>query len=231
MSSHAVSTFYAHPTACAAALETMKLYDDEKLYANAARLGPVLLRELDTVAAKIAVPSHVRGLGLLAAIAPQASPMQWATLVRGSPRASSRSTSTASVAPRSSHRRCASPRTSWCAASARSAKPPSPRSEGCRDRSSQDKIAASVADALAPLTDGMTISWVASVCRQRGGLDQGVIDRGVRDLTLVSNNAATWARGSPVAARRHHRQGDLQLHRGNDDLQTRMASGRGRGPR
>jgi len=73
-------TYYAHPTACAAALETMKLYDDEKLYANAARLGPVLLRELDAVAAKIAVPSHVRGLGLLAAIAPQASPAQWATL-------------------------------------------------------------------------------------------------------------------------------------------------------
>jgi len=76
-------TFYAHPTACAAALETMKLYDDEKLYANATRLGPVLLRELDAVAAKIAVPSHVRGLGLLAAIAPTGSPMQWATLGAG----------------------------------------------------------------------------------------------------------------------------------------------------
>jgi len=76
-------TYYAHPTACAAAVETMKLYDDEQLYANAARLGPVLLRELDTVASKIAVPSHVRGLGLLAAIAPQGSPMQWATLGAG----------------------------------------------------------------------------------------------------------------------------------------------------
>ncbi|MEO7092665.1 MAG: aminotransferase class III-fold pyridoxal phosphate-dependent enzyme, partial [Polyangiales bacterium] len=39
-------TYYAHPTACAAALETMKLYEDEKLYANSERLGPVLLREL-----------------------------------------------------------------------------------------------------------------------------------------------------------------------------------------
>jgi len=73
-------TYYAHPTACAAALETMKLYDDEQLYANSARLGPVLLRELDAVAAKIAVPSHVRGLGLLAALAPQASPAQWTVL-------------------------------------------------------------------------------------------------------------------------------------------------------
>jgi taurine--2-oxoglutarate transaminase len=73
-------TFYAHPTACAAALETMKLYDDEKLYAASARLGLVLLRELDAVAARIAVPAHVRGLGLLAALAPQASADQWAKL-------------------------------------------------------------------------------------------------------------------------------------------------------
>ena len=73
-------TYYAHPTACAAALETMKLYDDEKLYANSERLGPVLLRELDAVAARLAVPTDVRGLGLLAALAPQASLVQWQKL-------------------------------------------------------------------------------------------------------------------------------------------------------
>ncbi|MDB4960029.1 MAG: aminotransferase class-III [Myxococcales bacterium] len=73
-------TYYAHPTACAAALETMKLYEDEASFETSARLGPVLLRELDAVAAKIAVPAHVRGLGLLAALAPQASPDQWARL-------------------------------------------------------------------------------------------------------------------------------------------------------
>jgi taurine---2-oxoglutarate transaminase len=73
-------TYYAHPLACAAGVETMKLYDDEKLYANAARLGPVLLRELDAVAAKLAVPSHVRGLGLLAAIAPEAPMDRWQKL-------------------------------------------------------------------------------------------------------------------------------------------------------
>ena len=73
-------TYYAHPTACAAALETMKLYDDEQLFANSARLGPVLLRELDAVAHRIAVPAHVRGLGLLAALAPKASSEQWAKL-------------------------------------------------------------------------------------------------------------------------------------------------------
>ena len=33
----------------------MKLYDDEELYANAARLGPVLRRELDAIAARLAV--------------------------------------------------------------------------------------------------------------------------------------------------------------------------------
>ncbi|MBL0218399.1 MAG: aspartate aminotransferase family protein [Myxococcales bacterium] len=73
-------TYYAHPTACAAALETMKLYEDEQLYANAARLGPVLLRELDAVAARIAVPAYVRGLGLLAAIAPEAPLDRWKQL-------------------------------------------------------------------------------------------------------------------------------------------------------
>ena len=48
----------------------------------------------------------------------------------------------------------------------------------------------------------------------------------MRDLTLVSNNAgnlgkglATWLQG------RHHPQGHLQLHRRNEDLHTRMASG------
>ena len=75
-------TYYAHPTACAAAVETMKLYDDEQLYANSARLGPVLVRELDAVAARIAVPADVRGLGLLAALAPTATTDQWAALVR-----------------------------------------------------------------------------------------------------------------------------------------------------
>ncbi len=73
-------TYYAHPTACAAALETMKLYDDEKLYENSARLGPVLLRELDTIASRLAVKTHVRGLGLLAALAPEAPLDRWQKL-------------------------------------------------------------------------------------------------------------------------------------------------------
>jgi taurine---2-oxoglutarate transaminase len=61
-------TYYAHPTACAAAVETMKLYEDEQLYANAARLEPVLRRELDSAAARLGVRSFVRVLGLLGAL-------------------------------------------------------------------------------------------------------------------------------------------------------------------
>jgi 4-aminobutyrate aminotransferase-like enzyme len=50
------------------------------MFANAERLGPVLLRELDAVAARLAVPANVRGLGLLAAIAPQAPIDRWTKL-------------------------------------------------------------------------------------------------------------------------------------------------------
>lgn len=73
-------TYYAHPTACAAALETMKLYDDENLYANATQLGPVLRTELDAVAARIAPKTFVRGLGLLAAIEIEAPLDRWQRL-------------------------------------------------------------------------------------------------------------------------------------------------------
>lgn len=61
-------TYYAHPTACAAALETMKIYDDEDLFDRAARLGPVLRRELDAIAARVRPRLFVRSLGLLGAL-------------------------------------------------------------------------------------------------------------------------------------------------------------------
>ena len=75
-------TYYAHPLACAAAVETMKIYDDDQLYANAARLGPVLLRELAAVAARLPIQAFVRGLGLLAALEVEAPLEQWAALAR-----------------------------------------------------------------------------------------------------------------------------------------------------
>ena len=71
-------TYYAHPIACAAALETMKVYQDEHLYANAERLGPVLLRELEAIRLAIAPRAFTRGLGLLAALEVDAAPIeQW----------------------------------------------------------------------------------------------------------------------------------------------------------
>ena len=73
-------TYYAHPTACAAALETMKVYDDEHMYANAAKLGPVLLRELETIRARLPVKAFARGLGLLAALEIEAPAAAWAKL-------------------------------------------------------------------------------------------------------------------------------------------------------
>ena len=73
-------TYYAHPTACAAAVETLKLYDDEQLYANAARLGPVLHRELEAVAARLGRKTFVRSLGLLGALELEAPADAWATL-------------------------------------------------------------------------------------------------------------------------------------------------------
>jgi len=73
-------TYYAHPTACAAAVETLQLYEDEQLYANAARLGPVLRRELDAVAARLRSKTFVRGLGLLAALELDAPAEAWARL-------------------------------------------------------------------------------------------------------------------------------------------------------
>ena len=80
-------TYYAHPTACAAALETLKVYEDEHMYENAARLGPVLRRELDRVAARLSgagapapAPVFVRSLGLLAALELEAPAEAWARL-------------------------------------------------------------------------------------------------------------------------------------------------------
>jgi taurine---2-oxoglutarate transaminase len=78
-------TYYAHPVACAAALETLAVYQDEQLYANSARLGPVLLRELHAVAARISTVDPVarpmvRGLGLLAALEVTAPAERWARL-------------------------------------------------------------------------------------------------------------------------------------------------------
>jgi adenosylmethionine-8-amino-7-oxononanoate aminotransferase len=46
----------------------MKLYEDEKLFDHAARLGPVLRRELEACASRLRATTFVRSLGLLGAL-------------------------------------------------------------------------------------------------------------------------------------------------------------------
>jgi taurine--2-oxoglutarate transaminase len=76
-------TYYGHPTGCAAALETLQVYQDEGLFDNAAKLGPVLLDELNLVAGRLSgVRTFTRGLGLLAALEVEAPAAAWATLGR-----------------------------------------------------------------------------------------------------------------------------------------------------
>jgi len=58
----------------------MMLYEDEKLFENSARLGPVLRRELEAIAARLGVPSFVRGLGLLAVLEAEAPLDRWTKL-------------------------------------------------------------------------------------------------------------------------------------------------------
>src|SRR4029079_11648564 len=77
-------TYYAHPLACAAANAALDVYAEDKLYDNAAALGPVLRRALDAGAARVkpARRTFVRGLGLLAVLEVEAPPDAWAVLGR-----------------------------------------------------------------------------------------------------------------------------------------------------
>ena len=77
-------TYYAHPTACAAGVETLQLYEDEKLFDNAERLGPVLHGELARIQARLAAPSFVRSIGLLGALdfVEEQSAKAWSQLER-----------------------------------------------------------------------------------------------------------------------------------------------------
>jgi 3-oxoacid CoA-transferase subunit A len=90
-----------------------------------------------------------------------------------------------------------------------------------------NKVVASIAEALEPLRDGMTI-----LCGGFGlsgnpeALIRGVVERGVKDLTLVSNNAgnlgkglATWLKAGII------RKVICSYIGANEDLHTRMASG------
>jgi 3-oxoacid CoA-transferase subunit A len=90
-----------------------------------------------------------------------------------------------------------------------------------------NKVVTSVAEALAPLRDGMTIMCGGfGLSGNPEALIRGVVERGVRDLTLVSNNAgnlgkglATWLKAGII------RKVICSYIGGNQDLHTRMASG------
>ena len=89
------------------------------------------------------------------------------------------------------------------------------------------KVVDSVAAALAPLRDSMTILCGGfGLSGNAEALIKGVVERGVRDLTLVSNNAGTmgiglaaWLKAGII------RKVICSYIGGNDDLHTRMASG------
>lgn len=90
-----------------------------------------------------------------------------------------------------------------------------------------NKVVQSVAQALEPLRDGMTILVGGfGLSGNAEALIRGVVERGVRDLTLVSNNAgnlgkglATWLKAGII------RKVICSYIGNNEDLHTRMASG------
>ncbi len=91
----------------------------------------------------------------------------------------------------------------------------------------QDKVVASVAEALAPLRDGMTVLVGGfGLSGNPEALIRGVVDRGVKDLTLVSNNAGNLGKGLALWLRAGIiRKVICSYIGGNEDLHTRMASG------
>jgi 3-oxoacid CoA-transferase subunit A len=91
----------------------------------------------------------------------------------------------------------------------------------------KDKVVASIEEALAPLKDGMTILVGGfGLSGNPEALIKGVIDRGVRDLTLVSNNAGNMGKGLAQWLRAGIIKRVICSYiGGNEDLHTRMASG------
>lgn len=91
----------------------------------------------------------------------------------------------------------------------------------------QHKLVGSVAEALAELRDGMTIMVGGfGLSGNAEALIRGVVERGVRDLTLVSNNAGNLGKGLAQWLRAGIVRKVICSYIGNnEDLHTRMASG------
>jgi 3-oxoacid CoA-transferase subunit A len=90
-----------------------------------------------------------------------------------------------------------------------------------------DKLVDSIAQALEPLRDGMTILVGGfGLSGNPEALIRGVVERGVRDLTLVSNNAGNLGKGLALWLRAGIIKKVICSYiGGNEDLHTRMASG------
>jgi 3-oxoacid CoA-transferase subunit A len=91
----------------------------------------------------------------------------------------------------------------------------------------KDKVVQSVQEALAPLRDSMTILVGGfGLSGNAEALIRGVVERGVKDLTLVSNNAGNMGKGLAQWLRAGIIKKVICSYIGNnEDLHTRMASG------
>jgi len=90
-----------------------------------------------------------------------------------------------------------------------------------------NKVVASVAEALAPMRDGMTVLVGGfGLSGNAEALIRGMIERGVRDLTIVSNNAGNLGKGLALWLKAGIVRKVICSYIGtNEDLHTRMASG------
>src|SRR5213075_2308794 len=61
-------TYNSHPMSCAAALATIRVYEEDKLVENAAKMGQVLSRELHKLKEKHPSVGEVRSIGLFSIV-------------------------------------------------------------------------------------------------------------------------------------------------------------------
>ena len=90
-----------------------------------------------------------------------------------------------------------------------------------------NKVVGSIAEALAPVNDGATILVGGfGLSGNPEALIRGVIERGLRDLTLVSNNAGNLGKGLALWLKAGIVRKVICSYIGNnEDLHTRMAAG------
>jgi 3-oxoacid CoA-transferase subunit A len=91
----------------------------------------------------------------------------------------------------------------------------------------KNKVVTSVADALVDLRDGMTVMVGGfGLTGNPEALIKGVVERGVRDLTLISNNAGSLGKGLALWLKAGLISKVICSYLGtNEELHKRMASG------